>query len=94
MKRPLSAEEHDSAGVSEQENGGRRAEDTEEGVEMLSVQPEGSGESSKELNEAIVEAAQVLWWAGGEVFREHLQQASSEASKRLLRCIQPVQPDC
>ncbi len=61
---------------------------------MPSMQLYPKSESSKECAEAIVEAAEVLWWAGGEAFREHVQKASSEGSNRLLGCIQTVQPDC
>ena len=83
--------EHESFNMSEQRDDGDYTEDTEEDAKMHSMQLKAKSESDEELAKTIVEAAEILWWAGGAAFREHLQQASSEVSKRLLRklpCIQ------
>ena len=102
---PQPAEEHDSSGMSEQQCSSEIGKDAEKNTGIPNMQHMGASETKKELRKAIVEVAEVLWWAGGEAFREQVQHASSEVSGRLLQevtCIhtmrssglQATEPDC
>lgn len=92
--RVLPGEKHDSFGAIEQRDHGNHVEDPEETVKTHSMQLKGKSESNEELAKAIIRSAEILWWAGGDAFREHLQKASSDVSNCLLRklsCIQTFQ---
>ena len=78
------AEDNSSNGLCEQHGVHSNTEGTEEDIQMPSMRRQDRSESRQELTQAIAEAAEVIWWAGGEVFREHLQQAPSKASKARL----------
>ena len=90
-QQPVEEDGNDVA--SESQSGGKAVEDAEKDAGVPNMQHMGTTETREELQKAIAEVAEVVWWAGGEAFREHVQQASCEVSNRLLRqvtCMQTV----
>ncbi len=63
-------------------------DESKEGDEHLSGAESASrSQSRQELSQALVETAEVVWWAGGDAFRERLQQAPPAMSGGLLQRI-------
>lgn len=56
---------------------------SEEGTPRSMLSEACSGK--EQLVRAIGEAAEILWWAGGEAFREHLQQSCRKQPGALLQ---------
>lgn len=64
---------------------------SDEGSRSTGIMNADAIKSTRELEQAIVEAAEVLWWAGGEAFREQLRLGSQTRPCALLQSIQKLQ---
>ena len=62
---------------------GMQVVSSEEGTPRSMLSEECSGK--EQIVRAIIEAAEILWWAGGEAFREHLQQSCRSQPEVLLQ---------
>ena len=77
-------EEDDKSVSSKRHTGnGMQGVSSEEGTPRSMLSEACSGK--EELVRAIAEAAGILWWAGGEAFREHLQQSCKRQPGALLQ---------
>lgn len=56
-------------------------------LQLSGAESASRSRSRQELSQAIVETAEVVWWAGGDAFRERLQQAPPAMSGGLLQRI-------
>ena len=69
----------------------KRSQTSEDGIGKTGRLNGNGSESTEEVLEEIVRAAEVIWRAGGEAFQEHEQQKAPENMSALLQRIMSVQ---